>query len=169
MGANIAIVAEAAEHIAEWPEHHAQEHWVSTHGNDYTIVDVRADNGEHPDCGTTLCWAGWIAFLNAPAGSTLHGTDVKLPDGWRETISSYAKDVAGLSDDQAGVMFHGITGDRESQVAQVLAVAAMLERDPDASGFELHQAAAQARSDYPAYYDEDDAEAIASVAAAPLH
>lgn len=90
------------------PEQHDQEEWI-----------------KRSECGTTACAAGW-AILDAaddePGVEVVYGSlipgrvevsrYVKLtPDGPARTVSTAARELLGLTVDQADHLFYGCTND----------------------------------------------------------
>lgn len=107
--ANNEVLLEALNAALENPHHHNQTAWIST--DDGKPVAVRADNSDTPPCGTTLCLAGWIAFQQAPAGSTLRPTTarcnayVDFANRDKQHVRAFAEEAAGLTRDEAEVLF----------------------------------------------------------------
>jgi len=59
-----------------------------------------------PPCGTTACYAGWVSYVAAPAGSEIHGAFVQEPDGLYRHVEDYAIKALGITEDQANVLFY---------------------------------------------------------------
>lgn len=150
---NIELARKALEHIAKYPEAHDQTKWVfrnlddGLRGEAYQeakCFPVSASNGEHPPCGTTLCMAGWVAFLGAPEGAKIDVLTghVVLPTGSEGDIEYYARDLLGLSGSQANAMFY------QAKTAEHLTkMVGHLEDNPDAPGYVLNDAAGLGESD----------------------
>jgi hypothetical protein len=140
--ADIKILDDALDHIRKYPRRHNQSSFFSgrqgcgLYYND--MVPVAASNGDSPPCGTTLCFAGWISFLNAPEGSTLEfgGKSVSIPGRGRVDIDDYAEEVAGLSHEQAGAMFFGA-----ATFGHLVRMIGQVKADADADGEALLTAA----------------------------
>jgi hypothetical protein len=144
--ANTEILREALAGATKFPDNHKQSQWADAAG--LRKFDVRASNGEHPECGTTLCLAGWITFQQAPARSMidpLH-SQIILPDGGIEHISEYAAKVADLTDAQVHALFY--RAETREQLADMIE---HLTINPSADGIDLRDAA-----DMPIEFDDDD-------------
>jgi hypothetical protein len=140
MSANTQVLRQALDAIVKYPESHSQEMWLNDgrEGPDYCMpFDVAAGNGPKPPCGTTLCAAGWIAFLNAPEGARLMpNQSIRLPNGNVRSISRYAQKVSALTDDQRGSLFLVA-----QNLGELTAMVEALEANPDADYDELCDAA----------------------------
>jgi hypothetical protein len=123
--ANMKRVNKNLDMIARFPETHWQDTWV---GGSAGRFDVAASNGSRPPCGTTLCFAGWDAFLNAPAGSKIDSLthSVIFPDGSRMKISRFAEQGMELTYDQAAYLFYVA-----ETFGDLRRMADLLECDPD--------------------------------------
>lgn len=131
---DIRKLRQALKFIRKYPENHNQRNWASC--NTYwNPIDVRNSNGDHPPCGTTLCMAGWLAFLNAPKGAKIKDDFVVI--GKTETyMPEYAIGVAKLTEEQAGALFYSAgTADHLERMIEHLA------KHPDASRSDLLDAA----------------------------
>jgi hypothetical protein len=104
----------ALEHIRKYPENHYQGAWIDfDYDGDYKYPDegikCAKSNGDHPPCGTTLCLAGWVSFLEAPKGTVFDAVSpiFKLPNGTPTRMDDYAREKLGLTWSQANVLFAG--------------------------------------------------------------
>lgn len=85
-----------------------------------------------PPCGTTACYAGWVAFHHAPLGSKIEGSNIKPLGADRYTpIELYATEALGITRDQAGTLFYLDT------IGEVEKVIDHLTDDPAADGADL--------------------------------
>lgn len=89
--------------------------------------------GAEPDCGTTMCAAGWAAHLNGWTLAKWHARK----DGHTESIERVGTRLLGLTDDQARVLFH----------ASEPAALVLLEEIADRRPFDYAAALAAARRD----------------------
>lgn len=131
--------------IHSHPENWDQSSWANVRGDEYSSgCSVAADNGDAPDCGTTMCFAGWDAFMYAPAGSVLDVYEnVIKADGTTQSISSFAREDLNLTSSQTEILFYGSNSlsDLESMVDE-------LESNPEADEQDLIKAALKrAKSD----------------------
>lgn len=117
---NIQLMDELYGLLILHPEVHDQSLWCS-HGGQAGEVLESLEN----DCGTTACLAGWAAFLAAPKTARVVASSVRLPDGHRIDIPSYAQMQLGWPDGVAYWMFR--FADRE----QVLWGLKWLKDHPD--------------------------------------
>ncbi|MER6853775.1 hypothetical protein AB0A81_38750 [Streptomyces flaveolus] len=107
---NADLAARIRTHIAEYPEHHDQEAWLS--GADVLHPEDDLNSPDH--CGTTLCVAGYAVHLTGHTLLTGGAVHVRGTDKWH-TTEQVARDELGLSDDDATWLF-----DRRRTRAEVL-------------------------------------------------
>lgn len=94
-----------------------------------------------PPCGTTACFAGWVAFHHAPLGSKIKDAGIKLPGAERyDSIERYAAEALGITSDQARTLFF------LDSIDQVERAVTHLADSPDASDSSL----------WSRFYDEVD-------------
>lgn len=119
MPSNTALLREVRQVVADNPERHNQNTWISSlfgSLNDTLVEEVRqlalqplpgtVDDYTSPACGTTGCVAGWASVLAAPKGSVFRGMRIEFPDdGGSAHVSQYAEKALGLSDGQAIDLF----------------------------------------------------------------
>jgi hypothetical protein len=87
--------------ILRYEDQHDQGSWIEAPGP----FPVRASNGEHPPCGTTMCFAGWDAFRNAPKGASIRGNYVCEP-GWPDRgVWDFAREGMELTAGQSEAFF----------------------------------------------------------------
>jgi hypothetical protein len=98
--ANVELMRQVLDSIDKYPEQHDQGEWI--YG---PVPAVAADNGDHPPCGTAMCFAGWAAFLAAPAGTRIEGSIVYRPGRACQTVSSFAEEVLGIDENQSEALF----------------------------------------------------------------
>lgn len=85
-----------------------------------------------PPCGTTACYAGWVAFHHAPLGSKIKGSEIKPLGAARfDSIERYAAEALGITSDQACTLFYLDT------IGEVEKVIDRLTADPAADGAAL--------------------------------
>lgn len=161
MSADIAVITESADAIADHSGYHWQGTWLTQRDRNGNAVyqgsfGVAADGHKTPPDRTLMCWATWIAFLNAPEGASImwdnygeagpmneDGTSrasiwVAYPDGTTEPVPEYAQRIAGLTGQQAGALFFSAEDD------EIAAYAAALKANPDADLAELRDASEDA-------------------------
>lgn len=98
---NVELARQALEAAKANPERFDMASWVSGK------VDMTKDSPEFaPPCGTTACYAGWVAFNAAPVGSVVLGSYVTVPGAPKPvTIQRYAAEALDISPDQADTLF----------------------------------------------------------------
>lgn len=141
--ANMARLYQVSRAIRRYPRNSNQSRWHAT-GDAIESAEtvVKADDGQHPACGTTLCAAGWTSFLFAPEGSVLRADEVVLPDGTKREIEDFAIDALGLTRSQSQALFF------TAQDADDIDVAIdALEENPGIDGFDLRVLVRQHRRD----------------------
>jgi hypothetical protein len=131
----------ALKRIRKYPEQHDQDTWVEYKGErdseEYPEGGEFAcakSNGDHPPCGTTLCMAGWVSFLEAPKGTVFNvNTFIFNPPGAEDAevvnMADFAQDVLKLNDDQREVMFHFA---RDAEELELLINS--IQKHPDSGG-----------------------------------
>lgn len=126
---NIEKARSTLAHIRKYPEQHDQAEWVNG-----PVSAVAADNGDHPDCGTTMCFAGWFAFLHAPKGARINDeSHIVFPDiRANEHVSDFTAGELGLTDQQADALFINC-----NTVAELEAAIEHLHANPRASRGEV--------------------------------
>ena len=132
---NTELARKALAAIRKYPDAHNQVWFVSDGGRSFPVA---AGNGDRPPWGTTLCMAGWAAFLAAPDGAKIDPAwrAIVLPDGKSRTIEHYARDLLGLTDGQVEALFFGAnSADHLTAMVDLMAV------DPDATEHDLMLAA----------------------------
>jgi hypothetical protein len=144
---DLAVLRNALSHILKYPENHSQSLWcgVRDSNGNFTcggdVIPVAADNSDHPPCGTTLCQAGWIAFLYAPSGVVLNPGNSMMtrPSGkelfWKY-VDAFAAGKANLSYGQARALFHDA-----GNVDDLKAMIRYMSWHPRATQEQLRQAA----------------------------
>ena len=105
--ANIKRMRKNLAAIRKYPEQHKQFAWI-TDGMycDVSLKALKADNGDHPPCGTTLCFAGWDAFLHAPKGSCISVGEFLVTGDDTVHISYSAEKGMDLTEGQAAALFY---------------------------------------------------------------
>jgi hypothetical protein len=111
--ANIEKLRKILGHIHAHGNNYDQLSWCSIAydptftGEEFLLPQI--DNGDAPDCGTTLCFAGWSAFLHAPSGARIisFSDTVRFRDGRSESIKSFAMRDLNLSVGVADLLFVG--------------------------------------------------------------
>lgn len=125
---NIALARKVLEHIERFPQHHYQGDWTNN-----PINQLAADNGDHPPCGTALCFAGWTAFLTAPKGSRMNSAGtILLPDGKTPHSADWTEELLGITPEQASVLFYSA-----QNLDDLKAVIDAIEAQPDVSAEKL--------------------------------
>jgi hypothetical protein len=134
--ADIALARKVLDHIERFPGHHDQADWVTG----APVDEVAAGNGDHPACGTALCFAGWTAFLTAPKGSRISRGGMDLPAARQDDhAADWTTEQLDLDDTagQPGALFYAAKtrGDLKAMIDAI-------EADPHADWRELAHAAA---------------------------
>ena len=122
--------------------------WHDVTGWTYTYCETRIDDDTRvPPCGTTGCYAGFITFMTAPAGTIIRGGDLyssteKLaanhPFDNAERFASKALDITAS---QAGILFY------LEDIGQVERAIRYLAESPNASQGSISEAAGYADED----------------------
>lgn len=115
--------------IRRYPQNSDQGNW---HVSLDSETPVHADDGQHPECGTTLCFAGWTAFLYAPEGARLRMDTLVLADGSVLDIEAFAVDQLGITADQGLALFY-----TAQNADEIDAAIDALEANSDIDGFDL--------------------------------
>lgn len=125
---NVELAEKALESARANPEKFNMSTWFTgPRGGLDSQAEVTEDRV--PPCGTTACFAGWVAFHHAPLGSKIKGSLIKLPGAGRyDSIEEYAKEALGITIDQACTLFFLDTIDQVERAVARLAVS------PDATG-----------------------------------
>lgn len=89
--------------IRKYPGNHNQGNWINK-----GIPVVAADNGDHPACGTTACFAAWGAFLFAPSGSRITSGNLLITEGEIEEgpVSRFTTNELNISNEQASIFYY---------------------------------------------------------------
>jgi hypothetical protein len=118
--------------IREHPDNHDQSRWVGSADD----VTVASGLDQYPPCGTTLCFAGWDAYLHAPKGSRLvDGVYIMYANGGHDSISKFAQEGMGISKEQAAAFF--TEADSADDLETMINT---LEANPDATWGDLSAA-----------------------------
>jgi hypothetical protein len=125
----------ALRRIRKYPDNHDQGDWNG--GGDLETFACASDNGEHPPCGTTMCMAGWVSFLEAPSGSvfTRDASWFTMPDGTTRGMPDFAADSLALTDTQQAVMFYAAKDANDLEK-----VINCIADNPKAESYELYAA-----------------------------
>jgi hypothetical protein len=125
---NVELAQKALDSIRQFPENHDQGSWISG-----PTLDVNDDR--EIGCGTSMCFAGWVAFHAAPVGSQLiDGIGVRFPNGETDRISTYARESLDIGYEQAGAFFYGAGSLEELEL-----LTTYLADNPDASASVLYE------------------------------
>jgi hypothetical protein len=132
---NIDKARQALAAIRKYPENHDQGQWVNDRAENWYSFPCAADNSEAPPCGTTLCMAGWVAFQQAPTGTSFNPwtSTFTLPNGNAKTMKDFAVDELELTADQCSALFFGANNADELE-----ALIDYIEAHPDADVHELY-------------------------------
>jgi hypothetical protein len=120
------------------PEQFDMEYWVVSAadleraeqlrgGEDFVGDPIPVADDHMPPCGTTCCYAGWVAFRAAPAGSVIQDSVVTFPDGTRSAVSPFAADALGITLDQSRAIFLYL-----GEIGEVERAVNYLAENPDA-------------------------------------
>jgi hypothetical protein len=101
---NIELAAKALELAKANPERFDMHTFSQGWGGRGPLVKDGPDF--MPPCGTTACYAGWVSYVAAPAGSEIQGAYVEGPDGLFQHVEDYAIKALGITEDQANVLFY---------------------------------------------------------------
>lgn len=125
-GADLAF--EIGQQISRTPDAHQQAFWFRNedHSNRRVVSDTFL---KQPECGTTLCVAGWAAVLNGyDVGYYEHTTGVRSVYAFktiqglelRFEIGDLAQDLLELSDGDAEALFCGTINSEAVQALEYL-------------------------------------------------
>jgi hypothetical protein len=83
-----------------------QSVWFAKSAVGLTITDQGTVDEEGHWCGTAGCFAGWAVTMFAPPGTRIvEECTVKLPDGTRRPVPTYAAALLDLCGDDDGRLF----------------------------------------------------------------
>jgi hypothetical protein len=81
-----------------------------------------------------MCVAGWASAIFAPPNAVFRdGVSFINEFGEHQTVSSYAQEILGFSDEQAQVLFYSLPN------KAIIPALKYLVSNPDASGSVLHR------------------------------
>lgn len=130
---NVELARSALELAKANPEKFNMFSWVSSGAWGMKTVKEAAEYV--PPCGTTACYAGWVAFQAAPVGSVIQGSYVIEPGKPAQHIEQYAQDALDLNRSQVNCLFY-LSGIEEVETA-----VNYLADNPDVDGDDLWEAA----------------------------
>lgn len=111
---------ELAQHILnqleEKPYAHNQRWWF--HKNRSSEATSVLMPGERVECGTTLCVAGWAAYISGYMLTSYEGgiTTATLPFGPQRQVPDIGRELLDLSEMDAYILFHN-TSNEEAKMA----------------------------------------------------
>lgn len=130
------LAHEIKERILRDPDKHAQSFWFRH--SDHSDTRVPASFAEKPECGTTLCVAGWAAVLNGyDVGYSYTDRGVRHVFGFKEIqgvelkfeISELAADLLEIDENDADVLFTATTNDEAVEALSWLECGLKIEWD----------------------------------------
>jgi hypothetical protein len=128
------------------PDHFSMSSWNTGFGRGV----IKAEGQTVPPCGTTACYAGFVALRVAPAGTKIVDAHVCIPDEKPVHVEIYAEDALEISPAQGGTLFF------LADVEEVETALKHLADNPDVSGDYLWEVASGKPEDDDKEEDEDD-------------
>ena len=119
---NVELAFAALEDVKAHPENFDMDTWFSC-GSDFT----KTTGNTVPPCGTTACYAGFVALRAAPVGSKVMSRAIVVPGTDGVDVETYATEALGISPAQASAFFY-LEG-----IEQVEGAVHYLADNPDAS------------------------------------
>lgn len=99
------------EQLEEKPHTHNQQYWFRKDRSGASVDTLMP--GERVECGTTLCVAGWAAYMNGYMLTSYEKgiTTATLPFGPQRQVPDVAQELLGISEMDAYILFHNTNND----------------------------------------------------------
>lgn len=101
------------------------------HDDGDAAIFIKEEGQTVPPCGTTACFAGFVALREAPAGSVIRNGVIEMPSGKKREVSGYAENLLDITDDQGDVLWF------VDNLSEVTKLVDHLIENPDATKAEL--------------------------------
>ncbi len=109
---NVELAMGSLEDAKARPQQFNMEYWVVTAADaehaeedDYKYERIPVPDDHVPPCGTTCCYAGFVAFRVAPAGCVIQDSIIHFADGTKTEVSPFARDALEITAEQASAIF----------------------------------------------------------------
>lgn len=103
--ANATLAQEILERVENHPSAHNQGWWLRDKKGSSVVV---LPPTEEPECGTTMCVAGWAAHLSGYLLTSYSGgvSTATLPSAPQRQVPDVARELLDLSEVDAYILFH---------------------------------------------------------------
>lgn len=126
---NVELALAAIEDAKAHPDNFNMDSWHS-----FESVAKGSPGFTPPPCGTTACYAGFVALRVAPVESVIRAAAIHLPGAeWPEGIDDYAAGHLEITTDQASSLF------LLNDLGEVERAVRYLADNPDVSGNTLFE------------------------------